>query len=121
MTSYHAFFSDDVSYHISHSLLLLVCSVFAILAVTLRFYARRIQKSPPELNDYLIVFGLVIKRPHLTIGILTRVRFSRSRRLSFTFTVILPAVTASVLTNESPLELFSFFLTLSQSSNKTGL
>ena len=68
MTRYHAFFSEDVSYHISHSLLLLVCFIFAILAVTLRFYARRIQKTPPELHDYLIVFGLVIKHSDLLLS-----------------------------------------------------
>ena len=69
MTSYHAFFSDDVSYHIGHSLLLLVCFIFAILALTLRFYARRIQKIPPELNDYLIVFGLVITLSNLLLSV----------------------------------------------------
>ena len=61
MTDYHAFFSEDMSYHITHSVLLLVCSIFAILAVALRFWARKLQKVSPELNDYFIVVGLVFE------------------------------------------------------------
>ena len=41
------------------SVLLLVFSIIAILAVALRFWARRIQKVCLELNDYMIVLGLV--------------------------------------------------------------
>lgn len=41
------------------SVLLLVFSIIAVLAVVLRFWSRRIQKIRFELNDYLIVPGLV--------------------------------------------------------------
>ena len=43
----------------TRSVLLLVFSIIAILAVVLRFWARRIQKVRFELNDYMIVLGLV--------------------------------------------------------------
>ena len=54
-----AFFSDDMSYHILHSVLLLILSILAILAVALRFWARRIKKLSLELDDYLVKVGLV--------------------------------------------------------------
>ena len=47
------YFSDP------RSVILLVFSIIAILAVVLRFWARRIQKVRFELNDYMIVLGLV--------------------------------------------------------------
>ena len=51
--------SFDMSYQMVHSVLLLVFSSIAMLAVFLRFWARRIQKLALELNDFLIVLGLV--------------------------------------------------------------
>lgn len=51
--------SFDMSYLMVHSVLPLVFSSFAMLAVFLRFWARRIQKVALELNDFLIVLGLV--------------------------------------------------------------
>ncbi len=43
------------------SVLLIVFSSIATLAVALRLWARRIQKARFQLNDYLIVLGLVGK------------------------------------------------------------
>ncbi len=43
------------------STLLIVFSIIAILAVALRLWARRIKKARFQLNDYLIVLGLVGK------------------------------------------------------------
>ena len=54
-----AFFSDNMSYHILHAVLLLILSILAILAVALRFWARRIKKLSLELDDYLVMIGLV--------------------------------------------------------------
>lgn len=48
-----------MSYHILHSVLLLILSILAILAVVLRFWARRIKKLSLELDDYLVMVGLV--------------------------------------------------------------
>ena len=42
---------------------LLVLSIVAIMVVALRVWARKIQKSSLELNDYFIVLGLVNKLP----------------------------------------------------------
>ncbi len=56
MAEYQSF---DMSYPMVHSVLLLVFSSLAMLAVFLRFWARRIQKLALELNDFLIVLGLV--------------------------------------------------------------
>lgn len=43
----------------SRSVILLVVSIIATMAVALRLWARRILKIRLELNDYLIVLGLV--------------------------------------------------------------
>lgn len=51
--------SFDMSYLMVHSVLLIVFSSIAMLAVALRFWARRIQRVALELNDYLVVPGLV--------------------------------------------------------------
>ena len=51
--------SLDMSYLIVHSVLLVVFASIAIVAVALRFWARRIQRLALQMNDYLIVLGLV--------------------------------------------------------------
>lgn len=43
----------------TRSVALLVVSILAIVAVALRFWARKIQKVRPKLSDYLILLGLV--------------------------------------------------------------
>ena len=45
--------------HYIESVLLIVFSIIATLAVVLRLWARRIKKARFQLNDYLIVLGLV--------------------------------------------------------------
>lgn len=50
---------EKVSY--IENVLLIVFSIIATLAVALRLWARRIQKARFQLNDYLIVLGLVGK------------------------------------------------------------
>lgn len=67
MAGNYAFFSDDMSYHITHSVLLFVLSIFATLAVALRFWARKIQNIALEPNDYLIVAGLVFEHSCLVL------------------------------------------------------
>lgn len=47
------------SYYIKHVIIISVFSGLASVAVIFRLWARRIQKMSLELNDYLIVFGLV--------------------------------------------------------------
>lgn len=46
-------------YEVAHVVILLVFTLFASIAVALRFWARQIQKQALALNDYLIVVGLV--------------------------------------------------------------
>ena len=47
------------SYYIKHVTIISIFSGLASVAVMLRLSARSIQKMSLELNDYLIVFGLV--------------------------------------------------------------
>ena len=47
------------AYYIRHATIIAVFSAVASVAVGLRFWARRIQNMSLELNDYLIVVGLV--------------------------------------------------------------
>ena len=47
------------SYQVAHVVTLLVFTLFATVAVALRFWARQIQKQALALNDYLILLGLV--------------------------------------------------------------
>ena len=54
-----ASFSVPSAFSDVRSVLLLIFSIIATLAVVLRFWARRIQKIRLELNDYMIVLGLV--------------------------------------------------------------
>ncbi|KAF6228566.1 hypothetical protein HO173_011869 [Letharia columbiana] len=49
--------------------LLLVSSIIATLTVALRFWARRIRKIRLELNDYLIVLGLVFALAEVIVDI----------------------------------------------------
>lgn len=49
----------STGYEIAHVVILLVFTLFATIAVALRFWARQIQKQALALNDYLIVVGLV--------------------------------------------------------------
>lgn len=49
----------DMSYLILHSVLLIVFTLTAVLAVALRLWARKIQKLALQTSDYLIVLGLV--------------------------------------------------------------
>ena len=49
----------DDSYYMRQILYLVVPSSLAVLAVALRFWARKITKMSFESNDYLIVLGLV--------------------------------------------------------------
>ncbi|KAF6232414.1 hypothetical protein HO173_009519 [Letharia columbiana] len=51
--------SLGAAYYVKHITVLSVFSGLAAVAVVLRFWARRIQKMSLELNDYLIVPGLV--------------------------------------------------------------
>lgn len=47
------------SYSVEHVSILSVFMLLSIIALALRFWARRIQKSSLELNDYIIVIGSV--------------------------------------------------------------
>lgn len=47
------------SYYVKHAAIIAVFCGLASVAVIFRLWARRIQKMSLELNDYLIVFGLV--------------------------------------------------------------
>ena len=47
------------AYYIKHVTVISIFSALASVAVILRVWARRIQRMSLELNDYLIVFGLV--------------------------------------------------------------
>ncbi|KAM0797175.1 hypothetical protein BDR22DRAFT_466521 [Usnea florida] len=49
----------DMSYLILHSVLLIVFTVTATLAVALRLWARRMQKLPLQTSDYLMILGLI--------------------------------------------------------------
>ena len=49
----------STSYQVAHIVTLLIFTLFATVAVALRFWARQIQKQTLALNDYLIVLGLV--------------------------------------------------------------
>ena len=51
--------NGDMLYHKVHFILLVIFSGFAITAVILRLWARKIQKQACGLPDYLIVLGLV--------------------------------------------------------------
>lgn len=55
--------SDSSNYlmpdFLSSTILMIIFSVFATLAVALRFWARKIQKARLELSDYLLVPALV--------------------------------------------------------------
>ena len=51
------------TYHIKNVVVISVFSGLAIVAVALRFWARRIKNMSLELNDYFIVFGLVRASP----------------------------------------------------------
>lgn len=51
--------SFNMPYQIVHAVLLVVFSSLAMLAVALRFWARRIQKLALAVNDYLMLLGLV--------------------------------------------------------------
>jgi hypothetical protein len=44
---------------VEHMIILAIFSFVALISVVLRFWARRIQKLASELNDYLIIVGLV--------------------------------------------------------------
>lgn len=46
-------------YYVKHVTIISVFTGLAFVAVVLRFWARRMQKMSLELNDYLIVLGLV--------------------------------------------------------------
>lgn len=50
---------EEMQYHLAHFILLVISSGFAITAVVLRFWARKMQKQALALHDYLIVLGLV--------------------------------------------------------------
>ena len=49
----------DMSYLILHSVLLIVFSLTATLAVALRLWARKIQKLALQMSDHLMILGLV--------------------------------------------------------------
>ncbi len=51
--------SLGLAYYVKHVSIISVFSGLASVAVVLRFWARSIQKMSLELNDYLIVLGLV--------------------------------------------------------------
>ena len=51
-------FSDDRT-RVAHVVVLAVFSFFALLAVILRLWARKIQKIGWDLSDYLIILALV--------------------------------------------------------------
>lgn len=51
--------SLGAGYYIEHVTIISVFSALASVAVILRFWARKIQRMSLELNDYLIVLGLV--------------------------------------------------------------
>ena len=50
---------EYMQYHVAHFVLIVVFSGFAITAVILRFWARKIQKQGFALHDYLTALGLV--------------------------------------------------------------
>ena len=47
------------AYHIKQVVIISVFSGLAVVAVALRLWARRMKNMSLELNDYLIIFGLV--------------------------------------------------------------
>lgn len=51
--------SLGATYYVKHITVISVFSGLASVAVVLRFWARRIQRMSPELNDYFIVLGLL--------------------------------------------------------------
>ncbi len=51
------------AYHIKQVIIIAIFSGLASVAVMLRVWARRIQNMSLELNDCLILFGLVIPNP----------------------------------------------------------
>ena len=51
-------FSDD-SARVAHVVVVAVFSFFAILALILRLWARKIKRVALDLSDYLLVVGLV--------------------------------------------------------------
>lgn len=50
---------QEMQYHLFHFILLTVFSGFATTTVVLRIWARKIKSKVLELNDYLIMLGLV--------------------------------------------------------------
>ncbi|CAD6586493.1 MAG: hypothetical protein ASARMPRED_002559 [Alectoria sarmentosa] len=50
---------EYMQYHVAHFVLIVVFSGFAITAVILRFWARKIQKQGFALHDYLTALGLI--------------------------------------------------------------
>ncbi|CAD6591541.1 MAG: hypothetical protein ASARMPREDX12_005215 [Alectoria sarmentosa] len=101
MAETYAFFSDDMSYHIAHSVLLLVLSILAILAVALRFWARKIQKIALEPNDYLIVAGLIFALAEITMYIYASFSFwiKARERLGYELSFISPILWAIAVTS----------------------
>lgn len=51
-------FSDN-STRVAHVVVIAIFSFFAVLALILRLWARKIQRVALELSDYLLVLGLV--------------------------------------------------------------
>ena len=56
-------FSDD-STRVAHVVVIAVFAFFAVLALILRLWARKIQRVALELSDYLLIVGLVWTTQH---------------------------------------------------------
>ena len=52
-------YNGNMPYQLAHAITLIVVSIFAMIAVILRLWSRRMKKQALMLNDYLIILGLV--------------------------------------------------------------
>ena len=50
---------EEMQYHFLHFVILVVFSSLATIVVMLRIWARKIQRQPLALSDYVLVLGLV--------------------------------------------------------------
>lgn len=74
-------FEDDPT-RVLHVALFSIFSFFAVLAVILRLWSRKVQRHAWDWSDYLIILGLVSIKPTLIPNhIFTLARYGRWRRL----------------------------------------
>ena len=118
MADPYAFFSDTMFYHIIHSVLLLILSILAGLAVALRFWARRIKKLSLELDDYLVMIGLVpdIDASHFLSSNMVQI-FAMAKTAMYIYgTLLMPYIDT-----RTPLKCYSILLAQGQRPTEIGL